>query len=271
MIIELKDGTRYNLANYSCKRLHHRISSVEVVHNTSNVLGRGLVFGKSYYGTRQIDVELYYKAEDIYDFYLLRDELNHLFSMKESFYIIFKREPGKRYLVQMASQLTLEPSSSSRSFTVSFILEKKFAESVGTSFDLQNRKEWDEDLWQYGMGIDWDEEYQYEFTSNSFSLYNIGNERIDPRYDQLEVTVKAVTSEYLQIRNTTSGDVYRFNGALTSNDTLILSGVKSLKNGLSVFSNTNKKLISLAPGVNNFVVEGGTVQSIAFNFRFLYR
>ncbi|WPK12597.1 phage tail family protein [Lysinibacillus louembei] len=270
MIIELENGTRYDIANYSLKRLFHDIPSVEIAHTIQSVEGNGDIVTASNFKQRVITVRFLYIVQDIYDYYLLRDELNALFLQEKPFYIIFKREPYKRYKVRLMQQLSMEPSTHMNSFDVQFRMENLFAESVGTSLNLQSTKQWDADLWGWGMGIDWDKTYSYEHSSNHFSIENIGNALIDPRQHELEIIVKANAASYLQITNQTTGDVYKYGGTLTVNDTLVLKGIQTLKNGLSVFKETNKKLISLAPGQNIFTVEGGTIQSIAFNFRFLY-
>jgi predicted phage tail component-like protein len=272
MIIEQLNGTRYDIKNHSLKRLYHRIPSPSVEHTTSTVEGRsGDVFLNTRFSGRTISVELLYIARDIYDYYLLRDELNGLFARNEAFYIIFKTEPYKRWKVRLAQGFSMEPSGNMRSFTIEFVCENIFAESVGTSLDLQNQKEWDIGLWGWGMGLDWDKEYQYEFNDNSFTVENIGNVAIDPCEHELEIIVKGEFSDGVTITNQTTGDVYKYNEPLSSTDNLALSGIRTLKNGTSDFKSTNKKLLTLAPGENSITVEGGTLTSIAFNFRFLYK
>lgn len=245
MIIELKDGTRYDIADFSCRRLYDYIPSVEVIHNTKTVLGRGPVFGKSYYGTRTLDVKMYYKAKGIADFYRLRDELNYLFSIKESFYIIFKKAPDKRYLARVASQLNLEPSRTSREFTVSFILEKPFAESV--------------------------QRYSFVYNTLTFKVNNDGNEVIDPRAYDLEIKLKGEFASIVTIKNNTTNETFSLKAGLKSTDTLILRDAKAYINGTSVFKNTNHKVLTLAPGENSFSITGGTVSSVEILTRFLYR
>lgn len=271
MIIELLNGTRYDIEDFGLKRLFHRIPSVELKHLTESVEGRGNLIVGTQFSQRTIEVTLLYRVSDIYDYYLLRDEMNALFARNEAFYIIFKREHWKRYKVRLAQQLSIEPASKMNSFDISFLMEDLFAESVGTSLDLQNHGTWDSDLWGFGSGIDYDTQYNYTFSTNEFVVKNIGNEKIDPRQSQLDILLKGVFNSYAQITNHTTGDVYRFNNTLSSTDTLKLSGVRTLKNSLSAFKHTNRKLVSLAPGDNRITVEGGTVSSVVFDFRFLYR
>lgn len=270
MIIQLQNGTSFDVADYGLIRLFHRIPSASINHTTSSVEGIGEIITSSTIGNRTIPVEFGFRVIDVYDYYLLRNELNNLFLHNEPFYIIFKREPFKRWKVRLSSQFNIEPTKNIKSFTVEFITEKRFAESVGTSLDLQNRKEWDVDLWGYGMGIEWDKDYFYQFASNNFIVENVGNVAVDPREHELEIVLKGVFSNNVKITNRTTGDVYQYNRALSSTDELKLVGIRTLRNGISDFKNTNKKLITLASGNNSISVEGGTVDSIAFNFRFPY-
>lgn len=268
MIIELVDGTRYDIENYSLKRLYHRIPSNEISHETSTVEGLGDIITNTTILNRTIPVDLMFLTNDIYDYYLLRDELNELFMRDEAFYIIFKREPYKRWKVKLAEQLATEPNRRAGAFTVYFRTVQRYAESIATTSDL---KEWDIDKWGWNNTIDWDEDLKYTFNSSSFSVGNLGSVPIDPREHELEIIVKGTFPNGITISNTTTGDTYQYNGALSSTDELKLTGIRTLKNSVSDFKNTNKKLLTLAVGNNQISVEGGTLTSIAFNFRFLYK
>lgn len=271
MIIEFLDGSRVDLANYNCKCLKPFIPSVTRNPVFNSVDGRYPILTQVNKDIRLLKVELMIKTRDITDFYLLRDELNELFFRHPQFFIMHKKRPSLRWLVTMESPIEITPKTVRlNSFLVNFTCVRENAESIGTCLDLQNRKEWDVNLWSWGMGLDWDKEYRYEHSSNNFVIDNVGNVAIDPCEHELEITIKATTSSFLEIKNDSTGDIYRYNGSLTTNDVLILKGVQSFKNGVSVFKNTNKKLLTLGIGSNQFTVTGGTIASISFNFRFLY-
>lgn len=268
MIIELMDGRQLDIANYSLKRLKHYIPSIAVSNFTDVVDGRdGNVFLESTFDSRTIRVELLYDSYDIEDYYTIRDEVNALFVRKQPFYIIFKAEPYKRYKVRLSGSFELEPDQHMDSFIVNFICEDLFAESIATTKSI---KDWDSGVWGWNGAITWDEDLKYSFNSNSFTVYNLGNVNIDPRQSFLEIAIKGSFASQVTITNQTTGETYTFNGNLSPSDTLLLKGIQSFKNGTSVFRNTNKKLISLNTGDNNFTVTGGTISSIDFDFRFLY-
>ena len=89
MIIQLLNGTQIDTASYSLKRLFHFIPSAVIDHTTQSVEGRPDIILSSQLNNRVIRIEFLYEAADIYDYYLLRDELNDLFMRTEPFYIIF--------------------------------------------------------------------------------------------------------------------------------------------------------------------------------------
>jgi len=170
--------------------------------------------------------------------------------------------------VKVANQYTIPPNPPMQSYTVDFLPFNDCAESVATT---QTLKEWDVDKWAWDGTIDWDEDLQYSFAANNFVVKNLGNVVIDPREHELEIVLKGVFSNNVKITNHTTGEVYQYNRALSSTDELKIKGIRTLRNGVSDFKNTNKKLLTLATGNNSISVEGGTVNSIAFNFRFLYK
>lgn len=234
---------------------------------------RGLIETSTMIESRKINATFQIDGYDATDFDMTRDAIYALFNPADEFYIVRDLQPGKRYKVKVSNLTGVEYEDGSLEdggFEVEFEMFQPFAESIGTSLQLQNAKEWDVGLWQWAQGIDGDTTYQYEFNTNNFIVKNFGNVLIDPRENELEITIKAIASSYLEIKNITTGDIYRFNGSLTSGDTLILKGIQTFKNGVSAFGKTNTKLLSLTVGDNIFAVSGGTLISAAFNFRPLY-
>lgn len=268
MIIQLLSGKQLDIADYSLKRLFHHIPSVSLSHNTESVDGRdGLLFLETTFDSRLITVELLYESYDIYDYYLLRDEINALFTRKESFYIIFKNEPYKRYLVRLNQSFEVEPNMYMNSFTIEFTCVNIFGEAIAST---NSKKEWDVGVWAWNGQITWDDDITYSFSSNTFSVINLGTVDIDPRQSELNITLTGDFASQVMIKNETTGDVYIYNGSLTFGQALALYGIQSFKNGSSVFKDTNKRIIRLASGENKFTISGGTVSSINFDFRFLY-
>ena len=246
MRIELVDGTEIDIADYGLGVEDYNIPSVEIEHQTALVDGLdNYIVTQTKFTGRTISVVFCYVADDYANYVLLRRRLNGLFARKEPFYIKFKDDSSIRWMVRLASQFVTEKELETvGSMSIDFRCEKLYAESVTAS--------------------------NYTFNTVNFIVKNTGTETIDPRESQLDITLKGVFAKQVKMTNKTTGDVFIFTGALTANDTLKLTGIRTLKNNVSVLKNTNKKLITLNPGDNNFTVEGGTITSIVFNFRPLY-
>ncbi|EON72256.1 phage tail domain-containing protein [Lysinibacillus sphaericus] len=276
------------------------VSPIEIKRDVADVERRaGTVNELIKHGSRRIQLHLMFVAKDHSDFTVLRDRAFDLFTDLEPYYL-YEAIPtkqstmydfelpgrewgkeldftpsevaflhGKRYFVINSDMSDIEQKGLTGQFSVE--LETDMLPYGESSATLKELKLWDINKWEWNQGLTWDDDLQYKFMANNFSLKNLGNVKIDPRESELKITIKATTSSYLEIRNVTTGEVFRFNGALSSADTLILNGIHTYKNGANAILNTNKKLLTLAPGINTFSVTGGTIQSIEFDFRFLYK
>lgn len=236
----------------------HNFESIAASHRTID-------FGTTY-DQRRINCSFYLKAVDMWDYALLRDEVFKIFDSRKPFYIIDQRNPGKRWLVKCASDYSIDQQRIYGFFDIQFItVEFPFAESIGTTLDPMT---FDSNLWQIGQGLI-AEDLFYKFPNTAFSVYNAGV-AIDPKSMHLVIRVYGVTTN-LSITNRTTGDTWQYTGETVASDVIELNGVRSLKNGASIFGKTNYKLITIAPGWNDFIVTGVTGPfNIEFDFRFYY-
>lgn len=271
MIIELLNGKKFDILNHNLGLEDYDIPSIEISNTLEYIDGApGPTITSTTYLGRMITAYLVYKARDYDDYILLRNELNNIFTRKESFYVIFKDEPWKRWLVKADGQfLTAKELEVVGSFPLNFICVRSFAESIA---DTTTLKEWDIDKWAWDGSITWDGDLEYIFSANVFTVKNLGNEVVDPRNWPLEIVLKGTFASNVVLRNRTTGDEVVFVAPITANDTLSLINARTLKNGVSALkSNRGKTLITLAPGDNIIEISGGTVSSVAFNFRFPYK
>jgi len=268
LIIELINGTRFDIADYNLKRLYHYIPSANIEHNSAEVDGRSDIILNSKINSRVITVDFVYISQDIFDFYLLREEINNLFLREEAFYITFKNEPHKRWLVKVANQYNLQPNQRLETFTVEFLTMNAYAESVATTTTL---KEWDIDSWAWNGTIDWDDVPVYSYFTDNFIIKNLGNTTVNPRESFLEISISANADRFIQLNNATTGEVFRYNGTLTTNDRFVINGIRTTKNDVSVFGDTNKRLLRLVPGDNRILISGASLAITTFNFRYLYK
>ena len=267
-IIDSK-GNSYDLTNYrGIKCLKFVISSPSPRRETNTVTGRnGIITQDTTLDGRSLRASFAIEAHDYLDYQLLRNEAFKLFDAKTEFYIIDNREMGKRWLVRTASAYTPERLGLRLgSFDIDFVSDSPYAESVYTTKDELLI---DAGYLQYGQGLI-TEDLTYKFSSSSFQIFNAGDILIDPRELPLVINFKGASNS-LKITNVTTGDSFQYNGSTNSTDTIILDGVTARKNGLSIFGDTNKKLLTIAEGWNDFTITGASTGfSIDFDYRFYY-
>lgn len=221
--------------------------------------------GKTW-GARQLTAECSFFAVDYQDTTLLRSELFHTLMSFDEFYIIVDSEPAKRWKVEVANEFTPSKIGNYGEFTVTFVCHAGVAESVGTTLTTMS---FDVEAWQLGQGLT-DDDLIYTQTTSAFQIFNAGDTTVDPRMYPLTITFTGASTN-LKIRNNTTGDEWQYTGTTTASDSLVLDGIRSTKNGLSVFRNTNRQVISLAPGWNDFVITGASgALNVKYDFRFYY-
>lgn len=217
-----------------------------------------------------IKSRIFFRSRDIYDFYLFRDEIFHLFSSQEAFYITTNREPGKRWKVRVEARYEIEPkgNGSYGVFDIVFKSASPFCESIGTTLDPFT---FDSNLWQIGQNIP-AEDLIYKHSTTYFRIFNASVVTIDPRSMPLKIKYTGVSNN-LSIKNITTGDLWSYTGSTAfADDVITLDGVKSYRTTVgSIFGKTNWGLITLKPGWNDFVLTGtASTFKIEFDFRFYY-
>lgn len=262
------NGSVIDLALYGLFGLKLIVPSPSYSETRESIPGRpgSISLGKDLL-PRNLVAEFKVTGKDFIDSLLIRDELYQLFSKGNQFYIGESKQPGKRWLVDCTEQWTPERVNRVTMRTsIPLVAESGMAESVGTTLDPFT---FDSNLWQIGQGLVTDD-LIYKHNQNTFSIYNAGSVEVDPRYIPIKITYKG-SSTNLKIRNVTTGDEWSYTGTSNSDDHIVLDRIRSTKNGLSILKDTNKKLITLNPGWNNFILEGtsGTFE-ITFDFRFYY-
>ncbi|NYE07278.1 hypothetical protein F4694_004063 [Bacillus niacini] len=265
--IQRLTGALYNLADYGIKTLDFQIDApsprvyTEVVEGRDGTLDLGAV-----YDSRQLRGSFYMSAVDSIDFALLRNEVFRIFAGVEEFYLIDSREPGKRWKVRSNGFSVEQLTAKKGRFDVDFTAAIPYAESIGTTLDPLT---FDTELWQIGQGII-DDGLVYTHTTSSFRIYNLGDTTVNPRQHPLVITFTGASNN-LKIQNVTTGEEWTYTGVTTAGDSVKLDSIQSTKNGLSIFRDTNRKVISIVPGWNDFVITGASgLFTLSFDFRFYY-
>ncbi|WP_258535682.1 phage tail family protein [Bacillus sp. 03113] len=267
--IVTKDGKIFDMANdfgVLVKKLTIFSPKPQIYTETSDNINGSIRLGKTW-GERKIIAECSSFAVDSYDYALLRNKLFQIFMILDEFYLIVDSEPGKRWLVEVSDEWDPSKIGTYSDFMLNFISHSSFSESIGTTLDPLT---FDAELWQIGQGLLADD-LIYKLNTNTFKIYNAGDETIDPEKFPLIIKYQG-ESNNLQIKNLTTLNTWTYNGSTAAGESIEINRTRSLKNGIvPVFGDTNRKLIKLAPGWNDFELVGAVGSfEISFDFRFYY-
>ncbi|WP_141431899.1 phage tail domain-containing protein [Bacillus sp. 03113] len=246
-IITRLDGTIYDFDAIGITTRDFVVSSPKPRHFTEQVDARsGLIDMGTVYDARPINASFYAKAVDNADYALMRDEIFRMLRSDEAFYVTESRNPGKRWRVKVADSFGLDQQRLYGFFDVEFVAYAGVAESIGTTLDAETFEFLDLPVSELDYA---------EIRKLSFRVYNASGRKIDPRYDSLVISYRGVSTN-LQIQNVTTNETWTYTGTTLADDEIRLDGVRATKNGLSIYRDTNRKLITLAEGWNEFVVSG---------------
>lgn len=175
----------------------------------------------------------------------LRNRLYNLLSNHKYFFIAESEMPSRRWKVYADEWTPQRRSVKINTFEIPLVCEGGFSESTTPLIK--------------------------RYTTSSFRFNNQGDLTIDPRiHSEFKIDFTGVSNNLL-IRNNTTGDEWYWVGSTTSSDSISLSGIRSLKNGSSIFGQTNKRLLRMEPGWNDFELFGTSEPFIlSINSRFYY-
>jgi len=197
---------------------------------------------------RNLEARFYVKSIDYTDSLVKIDQIYDLLNGDEPFYIGETKQPHKRWFVESTEPWTPERyNRRNLELTLNLVALKGRAESTGTSTMASTFEHLDLPV----TYTDYTDIY-----ATKFKVYNPGK-RIDPRSinDFLKITYKG-NSDNLRIENKTTGDRWAYNGTSNLGDEIVLEGIRSTKNDLSIFRDTNKRIITLEHGWNEFEISG---------------
>ncbi|MEY8595305.1 phage tail domain-containing protein [Staphylococcus hominis] len=119
-----------------------------------------------------------------------------------------------------------------------------------------------------GINIDYP---NYLFRENTIYIWNGGNVTIDPRNMNLKFELSNVTSDGdFTIANETTTEKFVYKEAIASKK-LTIDGTKVLMNTTNKLRDSNRKFISLVPGLNKLTISNGTFGYLLVDFPFYYK
>ena len=180
---------------------------------------------------------------------------------------------GKQIKVAVVNSPEIDDATLVSTFTVEFeTTESPYFETIYTTLELHDSG-YSATAEKYGLvdNIN-DEKVKYRFTENNFTVYNAGNVTIEPEsmYISILFFYCSIPNGKMTVKNLTTGDVLEVNRTTNRShirqDRLVVTVA-----GVNSFRDTNKRLISLAPGDNEFEITGATYDEARFNFKYLYK
>lgn len=228
------------------------------------------------YGTREASMTFWlrhYHAE--HDFLLLVSELNDFLDSQPFFYVAHKYLPTRiikitvdesyqpdRILGSMYAKLEVKCSISGLPF---WLTKWKTQELELEGYNADSDK--------FGFADNINLDYpNYTFTTNSFYVWNGGNLTVDPRNMDLKIRLYQLkTDGNFKLTNHTTGETFEYRAPRTGN-TVDLNGIEAFV-GMQAnrLRETNRKYISLAPGLNKISYTGGEMINIQFDFPFYFK
>lgn len=244
----------------------YKAPDVQPANPTDNLQKIGLMDGSrllsTSYSTRELKMEIYFEGLDEGDAELAYDALQRFLISREPYWICFATWPQRMYYVK--AKLAAPTFAGDRHWTceVTFTDLIGLSRSVGTTQDPV-----------MGFGNNYNAAPHYTFNSNSFTVVNHSDVMIDPerRGHPFKLTLQGQSSGDMKITNKTTGDVFTREGVQDAdgkmlkgsdfNGTYVIDGVRPTLNGKSDDYYTNKGVITLQIGKNDFQIDNfsGTV------------
>lgn len=228
------------------------------------------------YGTREASMTFWlrhYHAE--HDFLLLVSELNDFLDSQPFFYV------AHTYLPTRVIKITVDESYQPDRILGSMYAKLEVKCSISglpfwrTKWKTQELEleGYNADSDKFGFADNINLDYpNYTFDTNSFYVWNGGNLTVDPRNMDLKIRLYQLkTDGNFKLTNHTTGETFEYRAPRTGN-TVDLNGIEAFV-GMQAnrLRETNRKYISLAPGLNKISYTGGEMINIQFDFPFYFK
>lgn len=250
------------------------VGSISKKRETEEISGRPGVMNYGFnYESRPVDISLWAEAYDMTDYRLIRNDIYAFFDSHDEFYIAETRVPSRVLKVTIDESYTPERLTHIHAqVDISLrTVDSVFWESIYTTLELHDSK-YSSNPDKYGLvdNID-DEKIRYRFEERIFNVYNAGNVTIRPEDMRLIIQLRFASSDgNLTLRNRTTGEEFKLNSSINQKN-IRLSGMNILDGTTNAFRDSNRRLISLKPGMNQFEITGATFDQIWFDFKYLYK
>lgn len=251
------------------------VSSIEKERKEQQIDGiPGVVdYGYNYKGR---EVKMNFMTEhyhDTYDHRLQRDEIYNLFDSYHYLYVSDNTVPSRVLKITVDGSFTPERYGYWYStFEVDArITGLPFWQTKYTTQELQSNG-FDAIVEKYGLADGIHQDFDtYTYTTNTFTVWNGGNVKIDPRFLYLKIILTGVTTTgNLTIENTATGEKFIYKDAINNKD-LIIDGTKILIGINNMLRSTNRKFVTINPGKNVFKIINTNFKEVKIDTKYYYK
>lgn len=206
---------------------------------------------------------------------LLKSELYAMLDSQPYFYVSDDRLPTRVLKLAVDEPYLPDRINGSNISTLEFkcqIIGLPFWRTKYTTQDIEI-KGFEAIAEQFGLADGLNIDYpKYTFTESKFTVWNGGNVTLDPRNMPLKIKLKhLVTDGTFKLTNKTTGETFEYYAPRTGN-TVDLDGVQVFVGyQANRLRQTNRKYISIVPGINEIEYSGGTMDDIQFDFPFYFK
>lgn len=250
------------------------VSSTEKERLTANVEGiPGLIDYGFNYKTKDAKLTFWLTHQHgEHDYFLMKSELESLLDSQNYFYVAHDALPTR--IIKITVDTMFQPERIVNSMYASLevscnISGLPFWRTKYTTQDI-DASGFTALVEKYGMADGFNSDFQkYTFTENTFIVWNGGNLTVDPRNMMLNIKLYYADGTG-SITNKTTGEKFVCNTKMNGNH-LTLSGVKALKASINILRDTNRKYISLVPGINEIEIKGLSYKKAEFDFPYYFK
>lgn len=245
VIIEHPNGEIYYTGDYGAKIIDFIVPSPTWSHQTQSMEGRdGVIPLLSTYEQKTIQLSFTFFALDVEDYIEKRDTFNRIFNSHQTFFISDSKRPTIRWGVRV------EP----------FAIERE---------GLRGKAELEFTVFS-GHG-ETNTLESHVFTTSTFTFTNDGTAKIDMmQQNETEIEFQGASNN-LVIHNLSTGQQWSWIGSTIETDVILLKGIAAKKNTSSIFGLSNRKVIDLTVGDNDFEIVGATGEfALTIRTRFYY-
>lgn len=205
---------------------------------------------------------------------LLESEIMNFLDSTPYFYVSRNEVPSRVIKISIDTSYKIERIENSKWAQLEVpvkVLGLPFWRTVYTTQDIQ-KLGYDAINEKFGLadGINLDF-LSYTPTTNSFSIWNGGHLKIDPRHFDLSIRLLNATSKgNVTIENLTTGEKFIFYRQF-ENTHLNIFGSQVLLGNTNWLRESNRKFISLVPGENKIKVSNVEHQGVSFDFPYYFK